>query len=144
MNESPIKFLRPLCVSLLAAVTSFAWLCASACAIQPEVGQTIQEVVGECSSTAECQQLYESATDCKNSEGGVCYCGSALCASASEPPGSDGPLGQCSETSDRQVAYPSLQGCLSSQLAELVLSAHFAVAEFIRDISGAGEVELGQ
>mmetsp|Transcript_14999 Transcript_14999/g.24808 ORF Transcript_14999/g.24808 Transcript_14999/m.24808 type:complete len:295 (-) Transcript_14999:417-1301(-) len=30
---------------------------------------------GECTSTGQCQNMYSGAYDCKNSEGGVCFCG---------------------------------------------------------------------
>lgn len=29
---------------------------------------------GQCSTTSQCKQMYASAYDCKNNEGGVCYC----------------------------------------------------------------------
>ena len=35
---------------------------------------------GECSTTAQCRQLYDGATDCNNGAGGVCYCGNDQCA----------------------------------------------------------------
>jgi hypothetical protein len=74
--------------------------------MNPEVGQTAQELAGECSSTAGCQQLYDGATDCRNSEGGVCYCGNAVCGLEDEPPAIEGPFNQCAETSDCESAYP--------------------------------------
>lgn len=36
--------------------------------------------LGECSSTTQCKTMYAGATDCKNSAGGVCYCGTEVCA----------------------------------------------------------------
>lgn len=35
---------------------------------------------GECGNTTQCKQMYNGATDCKNSAGGVCYCGNEVCA----------------------------------------------------------------
>lgn len=44
---------------------------------------------GECSSTTQCKQLYDGATDCKNSAGGVCYCGTEVCAQLGGNAGGD-------------------------------------------------------
>ena len=44
---------------------------------------------GECTSTTQCKQLYDGATDCKNSEGGVCYCGNDVCAQLGGNAGGD-------------------------------------------------------
>ena len=35
----------------------------------------VQDHQGECTTTGQCQGLYAGAYDCKNSEGGVCFCG---------------------------------------------------------------------
>ncbi len=50
---------------------------------QSEAGsysEVSQALVGECTTTSQCQGMYDGATDCRNSEGGVCYCGSTICA----------------------------------------------------------------
>lgn len=41
--------------------------------------------LGECSTTAECKKIYKGATDCSNSDGGVCKCGNGFCAGNSSP-----------------------------------------------------------
>jgi hypothetical protein len=40
---------------------------------------------GECNTTVGCSQLYEGATDCSNSGGGVCMCGDERCAETQAP-----------------------------------------------------------
>ena len=40
---------------------------------------TKADLAGECTSTPQCQGLYSGATDCKLSEGAVCYCGADVC-----------------------------------------------------------------
>ena len=42
-------------------------------------GVTKEDLAGECASTQQCQGLYSGATDCKLSEGAVCYCGTDIC-----------------------------------------------------------------
>ena len=42
-------------------------------------GVTKEDLAGECASTPQCQGLYSGATDCKLSEGAVCYCGADVC-----------------------------------------------------------------
>ena len=84
------------------------------CAVDP-VGVKTEEVVGECTKTSECKQMYSGATDCKNSAGGVCYCGGSVCVNGEpeppvgqtpQPPSPDGPLNQCTSTADCEAAYP--------------------------------------
>ncbi|WP_053980706.1 DUF1592 domain-containing protein [Marinagarivorans algicola] len=42
--------------------------------------------LGECSTTPQCQQMYAGATDCSNSQGGVCLCGNGLCSASGGTP----------------------------------------------------------
>jgi hypothetical protein len=39
----------------------------------------------ECSTTNQCKALYAGATDCRNYEGGTCYCGSTRCSTGIDP-----------------------------------------------------------
>lgn len=75
-----------------------------------------QPKLGECSTTAQCRGLYDGATDCANSEGGVCYCGDNYCA----PTGSN---------------TPSPAACFASdtkRVAKLLFRRDMTNAEFTR------------
>lgn len=44
-----------------------------------EMGCDSEDFQGQCVDTVGCQGLYSGATDCRNSLGGVCFCGSEVC-----------------------------------------------------------------
>jgi hypothetical protein len=44
----------------------------------------------ECTTTDSCKARYPGATDCRNHEGGVCYCGASRCSAALDTGGSGG------------------------------------------------------
>ena len=59
------------------------WLSLNALKEEPQGGATgavtLENLKGECASTAQCQGKYTGATDCKISAGAVCYCGNTVC-----------------------------------------------------------------
>lgn len=75
------------------ALGSFTGLIAAGCGIENEPGyrSVEQEVAGECTTTSQCKLIYGGeANDCKNSLGGVCYCGSTPCSDSTSPPAPSG------------------------------------------------------
>lgn len=45
-----------------------------------------QPKLGECSTTSQCKKMYKGATDCSNSQGGICLCGANACAMSTSTP----------------------------------------------------------
>ena len=96
----------------------------------------VQDFQGQCTTTTQCQSIYEDAFDCKNSEGGVCFClddqvcgclnGSEPTTPASGPEGSTfAPVpascgvqdfqGECTTTTGCQSLYDTAFDCKNSE-----------------------------
>ena len=108
-------------------------------------------MAGECRLTADCQAIYSGATDCRNSEGGVCYCGNERCSES--PSGS----ADCS-LSDAGISSRVEGKISSSGYAQSILSdpamvntlnaicqkdSAPAAAQVITSVSGLGQISSG-
>jgi cytochrome c553 len=62
-----------------------------------------QPTLPECTTTASCQQKYSGATDCKNTEGGVCYCGTSACWQKASPAPTPAPTTNCFASETRRI-----------------------------------------
>ena len=52
--------------------------------------EAFDRALNECTTTKQCKQMYEGATDCDNGGGGVCLCGNQECADGGGGDGGDG------------------------------------------------------
>ena len=72
------------------------------------------EFEGECRTTSGCQLIYDGAEDCKNSEGGVCFCaGDEPCGCTQDPVDlcQNQFLGECTNTRGCQEIYADADDC---------------------------------
>ena len=68
-----------------------------------------QPILGECTTTNHCRERYAEATDCNNSAGGVCYCGTDLCNANPHPTPSN-----CFESATKSAAQLMFRRDLSN------------------------------
>lgn len=76
---------------------------------------------GECTTTHGCREIYNGANDCKNSEGGVCYCGDEPCGCSQDPVTrcQDQFKGECTTTSGCQELYGGADDCDNNKYVKI-------------------------